>query len=162
MNKTYLYPGQIIIAQGDCKIRTLLGSCVAVALADTEANIGGMIHFLLPEPMGEDVNEPLRYGKYSIPELIRELVASGAARQRLQAKVFGGARVLGGVSQSLDVGSFNVRITRQLLNEYHIPILEEKVGGEVGCTIVMNVVGFQVEHKFIAKKNNHPVKASGE
>ena len=74
MNKSYLYPGHIIIGRGNSKIRTLLGSCVAVAVADPELSLGGMVHFLLPGPMHEEFNEPLRYGIYAIPILIRELL----------------------------------------------------------------------------------------
>lgn len=75
-------------------ISTVLGSCVAVCMRDPEAGVGGMNHFLLPEPVSVNDDLPsfgLRYGSYAIECLVNALLSRGARRERLEVKIFGGA-----------------------------------------------------------------------
>ena len=106
-------------------LTAILGSCVACCLNDPIARVGGMNHFLLPgdESSGDD---SLRYGVNSMELLINGLLRRGARRDRLEAKLFGGARVLAGLS---DVGSQNAAFARRFLKEEGIPCIGESLGG---------------------------------
>ena len=106
-------------------LTAILGSCVACCLHDPIARLGGMNHFLLPgdESSGDD---SLRYGVNSMELLINGLLRRGARRDRLEAKLFGGARVLAGLS---DVGSQNATFARRFLKEEGIPCIGESLGG---------------------------------
>jgi chemotaxis protein CheD len=47
--RVYLAPGLLYASAGAAQVTTILGSCVAVCLWDSEGRVGGMNHFLLPE-----------------------------------------------------------------------------------------------------------------
>jgi chemotaxis protein CheD len=105
----WIFQGDFYVsARPDLFLTTVLGSCIAVCMRDPIAGCGGMNHFLLPDAEDRGEHYPslaLRYGSYSIERLINAILSRGGRRERLEIKVFGGANVLGGIS---DVGSRNV------------------------------------------------------
>ena len=83
-------------------ISTILGSCVAACIRDPIVRCGGMNHFLLPEAKQDKegvAGLALRYGSYSMEQLINAILARGGRRERLEVKVFGGANVIKGMSK---------------------------------------------------------------
>ena len=83
-------------------ISTILGSCVAACIRDPIALCGGMNHFLLPEAKQDNegmAGLALRYGSYSMEQLVNAILARGGRRERLEVKVFGGANVIKGMSK---------------------------------------------------------------
>ncbi len=92
-------------------LTTLLGSCVAACMYDPVAGVGGMNHFLLPGDDGEEA-EGLRYGVHAMELLVNGLLKLGARRDRLQAKLFGGARM---VESFGDIGRRNVIFAERFL-----------------------------------------------
>ncbi len=112
-------------------ITTLLGSCVAACINDPVAKVGGMNHFLLP---GEDTSSPLvaRHGVHLMELLINGLLKLGAARHRLEAKLFGGARTMHGLG---DYGAENARFAQEFLRREGIAIAGGSLGGESGRRI---------------------------
>lgn len=108
-------------------LTTVLGSCVAACIRDPFANVGGMNHFLLPEGTGEDRNA-VRYGVNAMELLINGLLKRGATRSNLQAKLFGGANVIAGLS---DVGTRNAVFAQQYLVNEGIPFIGGSVGGNL-------------------------------
>ncbi|MEM8921155.1 MAG: chemotaxis protein CheD, partial [Pseudomonadota bacterium] len=74
-------------------VSTVLGSCIAACLCDPEAGVGGMNHFMLPDGDACSAHDQLRYGVNAMELLINELLRSGARRQKLEAKLFGGAHL---------------------------------------------------------------------
>ncbi len=117
-------------------LTTILGSCVAACLYDPVAAIGGMNHFLLPgERPGYDQkghSGAMRYGAYSMELLVNGLLREGAQRGRLRAKLFGGARMLKGLT---DVGSLNADFAERFLREEGIAIVGGSLRGDRGRRI---------------------------
>lgn len=121
------------ITQGDAHVSddprevltTILGSCVAACVRDPVAGVGGMNHFLLPDGGGEQ--NGLRYGVNAMELLINGLLKLGASRARLEAKLFGGASVVMGLS---DVGASNALFAQRYLMDEGIA----HVGGNLGGT----------------------------
>lgn len=118
-------------------LTTILGSCVAACLYDPVAAVGGMNHFLLPgDHPGFDLsnvgNGAMRYGAYSMELLINGLLREGAARQRLKAKLFGGARMLKGLT---DVGDSNAAFAERFLRQEGIAIVGGSLRGDRGRRI---------------------------
>ena len=106
---------------------TVLGSCIAACIRDTQAGIGGMNHFLLPDDGGGARDSgAVRYGAYAMELLINELLKSGARRERLEAKIFGGAKLFDGLS---DVGASNAAFAERFLRDEGIPIVGSSTGG---------------------------------
>jgi chemotaxis protein CheD len=134
--QAYLHAGHIVISREPCRVTTVLGSCVAVGLWDPTSGVGGVNHFLLP--LGSD---PLstRFGNVAVRTLIREVVAAGARRRTLQAKLFGGACVLHafkGIGVGRHLGQKNVEMARQILIDEGIPVTAEDVEGERGRKLI--------------------------
>jgi len=121
-------PNEFYVTNEDMMITTVLGSCVAACIHDPVTGIGGMNHFMLPEG---DVNSPasatMRYGAFAMEVLINELLKAGAARDRLQAKVFGGGAVLSAMQQ-INVGERNAKFVLSYLKTEGIRVLAQDLG----------------------------------
>lgn len=110
---------------------TILGSCVAACVRDPVAGVGGMNHFLLPgdkegAARGEG-HQALRYGVQSMELLLNALYRMGARRERLEVKLFGGARVIDGLS---DVGQQNAAFAERFLKAEGIALMGGSLRGE--------------------------------
>lgn len=123
-------PGEhAITAAKDEIMATVLGSCVSACIRDPQAGIGGLNHFLLPRNTGSsDPSAAERYGDTAMEVLINDLMKRGARRSNLEAKVFGGARVLSG-STMLAIGEGNIRFVTEFLQREGIPVVSQDVGG---------------------------------
>ncbi|KQT53907.1 MULTISPECIES: chemotaxis protein CheD [unclassified Aureimonas] len=117
----------------DLVLTTLLGSCVAACIRDPVAGIGGMNHFLLPG--SGDASHSSRsesYGLYLMELLINGLMKKGARKDRLEVKLFGGARTLDGLT---DIGSKNAKFAKDFLAMEGIPCRGGDLGGDKGRRI---------------------------
>lgn len=112
----------------DLAISTVLGSCVAACLYDPDRGIGGMNHFLLAEAADGSIvaEDAMRYGAYAMEVLINDLMKLGARRERLEAKLFGGAKMF---ESSMDVGASNAAFARRFMADEGIPVVAESLGG---------------------------------
>ncbi len=111
-----------------CALNTVLGSCVSVCLHDPDAQMGGMNHFLLPDGDASSVDGVI-FGLHSMELLINGLLRNGAVRSKLQAKLFGGASMISGLS---NIGERNVAFAHQFLKDEGFPIIAEDTGGRRG------------------------------
>jgi chemotaxis protein CheD len=93
-----IHPGECYVTNLDMVLVTVLGSCVAACLRDPAARVGGMNHFMLPDTSQDEsiISKPTRYGIYAMELLINDILRRGGRRERLEAKVVGGANVLRG------------------------------------------------------------------
>ncbi len=111
-------------------LRTLLGSCVGVALYDRRKKIGGLAHIVLPRSRRAD-DPPGKCADRAIPALIAMLERDADGAIKLSAKLAGGAKMLSS-SKTADIGEQNQRACEQLLRELRIPILAQDCGGNQG------------------------------
>ena len=121
-----ILPGEYYYTAKDMLIVTVLGSCVSACIRDRTRGLGGMNHFMLPdggEP-GNPVSASMRYGTYAMEVLINDLLKSGARREHLEAKVFGGGAVLRGFS-AMNVGERNATFVINFLRTERIPVVAE-------------------------------------
>ena len=109
-------------------LTTILGSCVAACLHDPVARVGGMNHFLLP---GDEISTMAcdRYGVHAMELLVNGLLQRGARRERLQAKLFGGARMLKGLT---DIGTMNADFAERFIKRERIAYTGGSLRGERG------------------------------
>ncbi|GAB1577435.1 chemoreceptor glutamine deamidase CheD [Bordetella petrii] len=121
-------PNEYYVTRDDIMISTVLGSCVAACIRDPRAGVGGMNHFMLPEGDTESpASATMRYGAFAMEVLVNELLKAGAARERLEAKVFGGGAVLSAMQQ-LNIGERNARFVLNYLKTEGIPVLAQDLG----------------------------------
>lgn len=125
-----LLPNEFYTTREDMVLVTVLGSCVAACIHDRTAGIGGMNHFMLPDD-GEQpaaASDSMRYGAYAMEVLINELIKMGGRRERFEAKVFGGAAVLAGMT-TINIGDRNSEFVRRYLGLEKIRIVAEDLQG---------------------------------
>lgn len=106
-------------------LSTILGSCVAACIRDPQAGVGGMNHFLLPAGKGDDENGS-RYGANAMELLINEILKAGGRRERLTAKLFGGARMF---EDMRGIGDDNAVFAQKFLANEGIPVEATSLGG---------------------------------
>jgi chemotaxis protein CheD len=121
-----------VVSDPDVVMTTILGSCVAACLRDPLAGVGGMNHFLLPGSGGAGGGDATRYGVHLMELLINGLLKKGARRDRLEAKVFGGAKTIASFS---NVGEQNAAFAMQFLKDEGIPVINSSTGGDHGRKI---------------------------
>lgn len=123
LNAAKILPGEYFVSDSGILLVTVLGSCVAACIRDTETGVGGMNHFMLPDDGGrEAVSMSARYGTYAMEVLINHLLKMGARRNRLEAKVFGGGAVMASLSSS-NVGLRNAEFVLDYLKTEKIPVV---------------------------------------
>jgi chemotaxis protein CheD len=131
---------------------TVLGSCIAACIRDPQAGVGGMNHFLLPDAgdgrgTGGDA---VRYGAYAMELLINDLLKRGARRERLEAKIFGGAKLFDGLS---DVGASNAAFAERFLRDEGIPIVSSSTGGVSARRVEFWPTSGRVRQRLVAVDN---------
>ncbi|NEX45724.1 chemotaxis protein CheD [Pseudotabrizicola algicola] len=122
-------------------LTTILGSCVAAFMRDPVAGVGGLNHFLLPGNDPSDRNA-MKYGLNVMELLINTLIQAGARRDRLEAKLFGGGRMVPGLT---DIGASNARFAEDFLRREGIRYLGGSLGGDHGRKIRVWPVSGQVQ-----------------
>ena len=124
---THIIQGEHAVSGAPGKVyATILGSCVAACLHDPHAEVGGMNHFLLPGDVARSL-EGEQYGVHLMELLVNDLMRLGARRDRLQAKLFGGARMVRGLS---DIGKQNAEFAENFLRRDGIRLVGKDVGGD--------------------------------
>ncbi len=134
-----IYIGGVFASRDGAVVRTLLGSCIATCLWDPRSGVGGMNHFLLPEPTNGDGQGDLsRFGIHAMELLIGKIQRLGGDRRTVQAKVFGGGHVLQMKETGVGVPERNIRFIRQFMADENIPVVAEDVGGTAARQVVFH------------------------
>lgn len=160
-----LMPGDIQVSSDPGTVlTTLLGSCVAACLYDPVARVFGMNHFLLasrsPRHVDPVASEAGRYGVHAMELLINGLLKQGASRDRLKAKVFGGANVLSHVSRDqFAIGEINADFVREFLDNEGIPLVASDLGGQAGRQVHFQGRDFAVYVKLLGESRVRDVVA---
>ncbi|WP_242122081.1 chemotaxis protein CheD [Sphingomonas lacusdianchii] len=112
--------------QSDVVLTTVLGSCIAACFYDPVVQVGGLNHYLLADGTASDGASMQRYGVYAMEVLINAMLAMGATRHRIKARIFGGATMRQGFR---NIGGTNIAFARDFLRDERIPLVGEDVGG---------------------------------
>ncbi len=115
---------RIAVRQGDARVSAdpvvelaaVLGPCVATCLHDPVARIGGMNHILLAEPPTGLSHLPfdLPFALFLMELLVDRMLAAGACKSRLRARLFGGANFHPvGRQIGSETGTFALRYLQQ-------------------------------------------------
>ena len=158
INHEELVPmGGIGVGSSSGVLRTLLGSCIGIALYERRLKVVGLAHVVMPDSMGR-TSSLGKYADTAIPETIRKmmtLAGVGGKRLDLSAKIAGGANMFAQTSGTgtVPIGEQNRIAVEEVLKKLNIPILARHVGGTTGrrmlidiatCTVQIQVVGQSV------------------
>ena len=150
IDRYYLHPSNLFVSGKDCWVDTVLGSCVSVCLIDKERQLGGINHYMIPFWNGDGLESP-RYGNVAIKRLIQELIELGAQRSCLEAKLFGGGKILSDI-KSFHIGERNIAIAYKILDEENIPVVASSTGGDRGRKLLFNPFTGEVLQKYLNGK----------
>lgn len=114
-----------------------LGSCLAVALYDTEARTGGLCHIMLPSSTTVRASgNPKKFADLCISGMLEELQGLGCRVDRMVAKIAGGARMFDLQSkEKSSIGEKNHDAVLIELANRRIPLIAEDTGGNYGRTV---------------------------
>jgi len=118
-----------------------LSSCTGLAIHDPVAQVGGMLHYMLPESSldGRKAKKnPYMFGDTGIPALFREAYKLGAKKNRLRVIVVGGAQILD-QKGLFNIGKRNYTVLRKLFWKNNVMTDFEDVGGNVNRTLRLEV-----------------------
>ncbi len=118
-----------------------LGSCVAIALYDRRTKTGGLAHVMLPTSRYARKtvrHRPAKFADLAVVALLDKMERSGVIRNRVIAKIFGGANMFSsnGTGHSvLEIGKRNTAAVKKKLKEERIRLVAEDTGGSHGRSI---------------------------
>lgn len=133
--EVFLQPGDLYFGNGFTRIRTLLGSCVAISVWHPHLRIGGLCHYMLPSRgtarYGPHHELDGKYGDEAMLLFLREMRAAGTRPQEYEAKLFGGGRMFAANTAAVaDVSRKNMQYGRELVRQHGMTLRAEHLGGE--------------------------------
>jgi chemotaxis protein CheD len=146
INEVYLQPGEYFWGNEKNRVKTLLGSCVAICVWHPKRKIGGMSHCLLPTRgqmlPGTTLPGDLdgRYIDETFEIFFGEMNRNATMKEDYQVKVFGGGNMFelrekGGVT----VGDKNLAMMRLILEKNGMGITAEHVGGKGHRNVIFEI-----------------------
>jgi len=125
----------------DSMVTYALGSCIAVAVYDPAAKVGGLLHYMLPDSTldaGKARETPGMFADTGIPLLFKSCYGMGADKKRMVVKVAGGASILD-ESNFFRIGQKNIMAMRKLFWRNNILIDAEDTGKNFNRTVRLDV-----------------------
>lgn len=151
----FLLPGEIVIAHAPARVKTVVGSCVAIMFRAPQQGMAAIAHCLLPcagvaagsLPCGE----ASRYVDTAVETMLAALAAHGAMPPELQVKVFGGAD---GIEGGYQVGARNVDAARSALMAHQLSFDACVVGGKRGRLLEFDTETGDVLVKILPRRSS--------
>jgi len=141
---------EVVVGVADCRVSNqpesaivtyALGSCIAVVIHDPVSQVGGILHFMLPESSldaSKAEKNPFMFADTGIPALFHQAYAKGAEKSRLVVCVAGGAQVIDDTA-AFNIGKRNCLAVRKVLWRAGVMIRSEAVGGTESRTVRLEV-----------------------
>lgn len=144
--EVFLQPGEFYFGENKTRIRTLLGSCVAITLWHPTLQVGGMCHYMLPwRPRRKGwQSEALdgRYAEDAMKMFLREIQRSRARASEFQVKLFGGGHMFK-AAHPLDrrptIAEANVEFGRAAIAQWGFKLSAEDLGGRGHRHVILDV-----------------------
>lgn len=149
----FLQPGEFYFGDEGTRLRTLLGSCVAITLWHPRRLIGGMCHYMLPGRGGRrHATLDGRYADEAIALFLREISAAKTHPAEYEVKLFGGGNMfpVRKVERRSPTSAMrrknppsisltNVDIGRRLIAQHGFKIKAEDAGGNGQRHVIFDV-----------------------
>lgn len=118
-----------------------LGSCIGISLYDPMIKLGALVHIMLPEVYGFGDGNVFKYADTGLAETFRKIEIMGARKNRMIAKIAGGAKMfeLQGNSTLGNIGARNIASVKQILHSEGIRLAASDVGENYARTMSFDV-----------------------
>lgn len=138
---------EIGVMQHQGSMRTLLGSCIGIALYERKLKLSGLAHIVMPDSLGRTQTLG-KFADTAIPETIRQMsILAGVNKLSLTAKIAGGANMFVHVipNNGNTIGEQNLIAVEKILALGNIPIVGRHIGGSAGRRMVVDVATGSVQ-----------------
>jgi chemotaxis protein CheD len=150
----FLQPGEFYFGDRETRIRTILGSCVAITVWHPKLLIGGMCHYMLPKHHRHRhlVELDGRYAEDAMSMFLIEIKKAGTLPRDYEVKIFGGGNQFPGKDvRVFSVSDKNVEVGRKLLRDNNLSIKSEHMGGNGHRNIMFDLWSGDVWVKHVDK-----------
>lgn len=140
----FLNPGEVFFGDRGIRLRTILGSCVAITVWHAELKVGGMCHYMLPaRGRGKVTKLDGRYADEAILLLLKEALRHRTNPYEYEVKLFGGGNMFAHGKKvarpAINVANRNVIAGRELLQRHGFIVAAEHLGGEGHRNIIFDI-----------------------
>lgn len=124
-----LMPGDVVCADRDERLETLLGSCVSVVLTDRRRTIGAMCHIVHAGEASGPTGNPCAFADCAVDTMYRLLRDRGFSPKLCDAYVYGGGNMFPEHVGGTHVGENNGRTVLERLRLDGVRIVYVDLGG---------------------------------
>ncbi len=131
-----------------------LGSCIGISLYDPVTKIGGLAHVMLPDSTAiKNNSNRAKFADTGIEDLLKKVIALGASKARLVAKIAGGAKMfeVSGLSNMGNIGQKNALASKAKLKQLGIKLVAEDTGLNYGRTVELHCETGEFHIKSVGK-----------
>ena len=138
--------GDLIVGISDIKVSNslddviityALGSCIGISVYDPVAKVGGLLHYMLPDPTLDEKKakeNPAMFADTGIPTLFKACYRLGAEKRRMIVKAAGGASILDDTN-FFRIGQKNIMAMRKIFWKNNVMITGEDTGANHNRTV---------------------------
>lgn len=147
LDEVFLNPGDFAFGGANCRIRTILGSCVAVTFWHPGLRLGAMCHYLLPSRApNQEEHDGGKYAEEVIPQIAAHFREQNLAPAAFQVKMFGGSNMFPHLTlgESLSIGTKNIHTGLVILTQHGFNITNYDLAGGTNRTVVFDVSSGEV------------------
>ena len=140
----FLQPGDFYFGDSETRIRTLLGSCVAITVWHPHYLMGGMCHYLLPEYRqlnNDSSNQDGRYADEALELFMQEIRRTGTHPSEYMVKMIGGGNQFSGHNSNgkQSVPEKNIQIGKKLLSQHGFNLTSCHLGGNGHRNVIFDL-----------------------
>ena len=161
----FLQPGELFTGEMGVRVKTVVGSCLAIVMRAPRLGLASIAHCLLPlAGVSADAlprTEALRYVDTTLELMLRAFAGRGAAAEEMEVKLFGGADdlVWSEGTSVYHVGQRNVNTARAILARRAFTVAAQDVGGRRGRVVECDTGTGDVFVRMLPGRH-HPVEAT--
>ncbi len=123
--------------RNDILVTHALGSCLGLMVYDPAAQVGGLLHAMLPlskiNPEKAKAN-PFMFVDTGVPVLFKELYKLGGEKKRMSVKAAGCGSPMGD-SEIFKIGQRNYTVLKKILWKNKVLLEADDVGGTLSRTV---------------------------
>lgn len=125
-----LQPGEFYFGAARTRIRTLLGSCIAITMWHPRRLIGGMCHYMLPSRPSRGHTLEGKYAEEAMELFIQKAEQNNTRLKEYEIKIFGGGHMF--PEQTLrhknSVSEKNIEAAHRILAQHDLAPTSQDVG----------------------------------
>jgi chemotaxis protein CheD len=134
-----LQPGEFYFGGAATRIRTLLGSCVAITMWHPVRKIGGMCHYMLPSRQKPDSQLDGKYADEALQLFLLEAALHHTCPEEYQVKLFGGGTMFPGYSEKNNIAQSNVHAAHRLVTQHRLQLIAEDLGRNGHRNVIFDI-----------------------